>query len=306
MGIQDRDYYREGSNGFLHVWGRQGVVVWIIVLTTIVFFLECRSGPPILSDLCRAGDVSAGTVMAGEVWRLITATFLHASLWHLFFNMLVLYWAGTRIEELYGSLETIGLYLAAGVFSNGVYVAAQLAGLSAQVPAIGASGAVTAIFVIYAFHFPTQQVLLFFILRLPIWVVVILFIAMDVFGAATGRGGVAFFAHLGGALFGALFYQSGIRLTRLFRYSAPVAARQRVRPQLRVISPEPEDDDEPLPENPGRDDFDPPAKGGADEQLEAQLDRILEKVSTQGQESLTPEERGMLVKASELYKKRRR
>jgi hypothetical protein len=50
----------------------------------------------------------------------------------------------------------------------------------------------------------------------------------------------------------------------------------------------------------------PKPAGAADEQLEAKLDAVLEKVSKHGQESLTPEEREILVKASELYKKRRK
>ena len=45
MGIQDRDYYREGSGRFLDAWGRQGATVWLIVITCVVFFVQCLGGP---------------------------------------------------------------------------------------------------------------------------------------------------------------------------------------------------------------------------------------------------------------------
>ena len=90
----------------------------------------------------------------------------------------------------------------------------------------------------------------------------------------------------------------------------PSRSKVRARPRLRVAPP-PEDEQEQEPEPVGA----PvqsqqaqarPTAGAADEQLEAKLDAVLEKVSKHGQDSLTAEEREILVKASELYKKRRK
>ena len=45
MGIQDRDYYREGSGRFIDAWGRQGATVWLVVITCVVFFVQCFTAP---------------------------------------------------------------------------------------------------------------------------------------------------------------------------------------------------------------------------------------------------------------------
>jgi membrane associated rhomboid family serine protease len=302
MGIQDRDYYRESSRSLLDAWGRQGAVVWIIIITSAVFFVQCLTGGPPRSELVHFGRFSRSAILEGEVWRLLTPLFLHAGLWHLFCNMLVLYWAGSRLEEIYGSREIVLFYFAAGLFAHVFYLFAQLAGLTQQSSAIGASGAVMAVLVLFALHFPNQRVLLFFVFPVPVWLLVPLYVLLDVYGGIGGQGGIAYFAHLGGALFGLLYYQTHIRFSSLFARSR--AATRQSRPVLRLLPAEPEvERPEPVGavvESPAR------PKEAADEHLEAKLDRVLAKVSQFGQDSLTPEEREILVKASELYKKRRK
>ena len=306
MGIQDRDYYREGSSGFLDAWGRQGAVVWLVIITSVIFFAQCLTGGPTQSELFQVGAYSLQGVRAGEVWRLITPLFLHASLWHLFFNMLVLYWAGSRIEELYGSREFVLFYFMAGLFSQGIFLLSQVAGFTnAFATAIGASGAATAVLMLFAIHYPHQKVLLYFVIPVPVWLLVILFIARDLWGAmGLGATGIGYFAHLGGALFGFLYYRSGVRFSRLFvRLPSRVDSRK-ARPTLRLLPMEQEEEKaEPVG---AAVESAPRPKEAHDEHLEAKLDRVLEKLSIHGQESLTAEEREILVKASEVYKKRRK
>lgn len=307
MGIHDRDYYRDGSGGFLDSWGRQGAVVWLIGITCAVFLAQLLTGHPgpRSSPLVAWGASIATPILSGEVWRLLTAVFLHGGVWHLFVNMLVLYWAGSRMEEVYGPREFLAFYLLAGVFASGVDLTAEVGNLIPPGVGFGASGAVTAVFVLYAFHFPRQQILLFFVIPMPIWAVVVLYVVLDSLGAAgVGRAGVGYFAHLGGALFGLIYYQTGVRFGALFRGGR--GAGRRTRPALRVVPVEPEPETaEPVGaavERAPR----PKPKEAVDEHLEAKLDRVLEKVSKYGQDSLTPEEREILFKASELYKKRRK
>jgi membrane associated rhomboid family serine protease len=310
MGIQDRDYYRDDSAGYREVWGRQGVAIWIIALTCGIFFGQCITGAPLKSPLVVHGAFEPNSILAGEVWRLLTPLLLHANLLHLVFNMLVLYFAGTRLEEHYGSREFLTFYVAAGLISSLAYLLASVAGLAEVERALGASGAVTAVLVLFACHYPRQRVLLYFIIPMPVWVLVVVFVAIDLLGATGGAVGVrtapvGYVAHLGGALFGVLYFQAGIRITELFR--RPSRAASRTRPKLRVVTTEPEDDT-PTPVGAPVENRPPPkeAQEPVDEQLEARLDQVLEKVSKYGQESLTPEEREILFKASEVYKKRRK
>jgi len=112
MGIQDRDYYREGPS-FLDRVGQQGAVVWLVAITCGVFFGQMLTGL-LKSPIVEAGVYDPNLILQGEVWRLFTPIFLHGGLWHLFFNMFALYWAGQRLEELYGSFEFVLFYLLAG------------------------------------------------------------------------------------------------------------------------------------------------------------------------------------------------
>ncbi len=306
MGIQDRDYYREGGNSFLDAWSRQGVTVWLIAITSVVFFAQCITGNPAHSPLVEFGRFSSSAILSGEVWRLVTPLFLHADLWHLVVNMLALYWVGLRVEDVYGSREYLAIYLLAGVFSNGVVMAAETLKIVPVAGGIGASGAVTAIVVLCAFHFPRLQMLLFFVLPMPLWVAAAVMVSLDALGVAgVGRTGIGYMAHIGGALFGVVYYQTGIRFGALFQRSPRTAERRaRTRPTLRVDPAEP-DEDPPTPVGAAVE-SQPRPKEAADEQLEARVDQVLEKVSKYGQESLTPEEREILFKASELYKKRRK
>lgn len=302
MGIQDRDYYREGPS-FLDRVGEQGATVWLIAITCGVFVGQLVSGVE-RSPLVEIGEYDPERILAGEVWRLLTAVFLHGGLWHIFFNMFALYWAGLRIEELRGAREFTLFYLASGIGANLVYLAVYLAGLCPRTQAIGASGAVVAVLVVFACYYPRQRLLLFMVIPIPAWGLVALFVGLDLYGALGGNGrivgkNVAFIVHLGGAALGLLYYQSGIQFSRLFARTAV----PRVRPKLRVHTPPEQQVPEPVgvPAEPAA----RPAKP-ADEQLEAKLDAVLEKVSKYGQESLSAEEREILFRASELYKKRRK
>jgi membrane associated rhomboid family serine protease len=306
MGIQDRDYYREGSNRFLDAWGRQGPTVWLIVITCVVFFLQCVSGPPSLSPIVRSWVYNPRLIQEGEVWRLITPLFIHIGWVHLLCNMLTLYWVGIRLEDVRGGREFVAFYLLAGVFANLLYFLAYLAGIVGVASGLGASGAIAGAMVLCACYFPRQQVLLFGVIPMPIWGLALLFIGLNMAGVLGMIGGpIGYFVHLSGALFGVLYYMSGVHFTAILDRTARVSVRRaRPRPALRIVPVEPEEDT-PTPVGAAVE-SQPRPKEAVDEQLEARLDQVLAKVSKFGQESLTPEEREILVKASELYKKRRR
>ena len=88
-------------------------------------------------DLLVAGAVFAPRVWDGEIWRLLTACFLHVGVWHLALNMFVLWQVGRSLEELTGGARALLVYIASGVFGFAVSVL-----FSRGVPSAGASGAV--------------------------------------------------------------------------------------------------------------------------------------------------------------------
>src|SRR5205085_2886746 len=155
-------------------------------------------------------------VKHGQVWRLLTAAFLHStsSLWHILFNMLFLWWFGSDVEERYGRKEFLAIYLTGGLLGNLAWFLTHLDTTNVNPSVLGASGAVMTVVVLCALHYPRRVILLFFFLPVPIWVFVVFIVASD-FLTFMGRrdGGVAVEAHLAGALFGFLYFKFHWHLT---------------------------------------------------------------------------------------------
>lgn len=150
---------------------------------------------------------------------LFTSMFLHGGLLHLGGNMLFLWIFGNNIEDRMGHVRFALFYLAAGLVATYAQVATDL---GSAIPQIGASGAIAGVLGAYLVMYPHARVLtavfFFFItlVELPAVVVLGLWFVLQAFqgvGAlgAQASGGVAWFAHIGGFLFGAavawLFYR---------------------------------------------------------------------------------------------------
>jgi len=247
--------------------------------------------------LMEAFDLDANKVLHGEVWRLLTYAFLHSpGITHILFNMLFLWWFGSDVEDLYGPKEFLAIYLTSAVVGGVGFTLTEVAGLGDNVPCIGASGAVTAVLVICALHYPTRMILLFMLLPVPIWAFVVFQVGRDFLAFIThSSNGIAVTVHLGGAAFGYFYHQRQWRLLSLFA-GFRGWQRQRSRPRLRVYH-----EDAPQPVSVAA----PPSAPDVDEHLEAKMDAVLEKVKRSGMNSLTEGERQILVRASEVFKRRR-
>ena len=145
------------------------------------------------------------------VVTVFTSMFLHGGLFHIFGNMLYLWIFGNNVEDSLGHGRFLGLYLTSGVAA---VVAQTMAGPGSRVPMIGASGAVSGVLGAYLILFPHANVLTlvtfgFFIriVRIPamivpgFWIVVQILNGLVTFGSGA-RGGVAWFAHIGGFVAG--------------------------------------------------------------------------------------------------------
>jgi len=328
MGIYDREYYRREGPGFLESFSTQGKACkWLIAINIVCFFLQlaihpqpdrrdadlddmggavAREAPGF--DFKKVFELDTEAVLHGQVWRLVTYAFLHAGLGHIFWNMLFLWFFGKDVETLYGTREFTLMYLASAVVGALFFVAGS--GASLQLPGgaaqhlvfggarcIGASGAVMAVTVLCAMHYPSRIILLFFVLPVPIWIFVAFQVAQDLFGFLGGGGGdnTAFSVHLGGAAFAFAYYKLHWRLDNLVP-NLRLWMRQRTGPKLRVYHGEPAERVA-VPT--------PTASDSVDEHLEAKVDAVLEKVKRTGMDSLTDKEKQILARASEVYKRRR-
>jgi membrane associated rhomboid family serine protease len=143
--------------------------------------------------------------------------FMHGSWDHILGNMLFLAIFGKNVEDAFGHIRYLAFYLAGGfVASMTQALVTLLAGTAAdgRVPTLGASGAIAAVLGAYFVLYPTSRVLtlvIVFLVRIPAWVFLgVWFLYQLVEGdfglmsASANGGGVAFFAHVGGFVFGYL------------------------------------------------------------------------------------------------------
>jgi len=139
-------------------------------------------------------------------WGLITSIFAHFDLFHLFSNMLFLYFSGKFFEQIWSRKQLLITYILGGIFGGIAEIAVQSTFYSTEnngALVIGASGSIMAIFIAVAFHSPQTQLLLFGKFSIRLYFLAIFFLIQDIIGIGT-KDTTAHFAHIGGAIFGIL------------------------------------------------------------------------------------------------------
>lgn len=219
------------------------------------------------------------------IWQPVTYLFLHGNIWHLVFNLFALWMFGMPVESQWGERDFLKYYFLCGLGAAAAHLA--LAPHS-MIPVIGASGSVYGLLVAFAMLYPDAVVYLYFLIPIKAAHMAILFGAIEFFAGASGNSpGVARFAHLGGMVTGYLYIRwwwvAKIQLRSLWR---------------RASSAEP--DDEPAPRPIPRRAVKP--KAPAPQNDMAEVDRILDKILSDGMESLTDDERIIMTRYSERNK----
>jgi membrane associated rhomboid family serine protease len=333
MGIYDRDYVRREGPSFLGSFVERGrVCKWLVGINIVVFLVQVLTGPRgSVPDLhfTQTFDLNVNRVLHGEIWRLFTHAFLHDpnTIWHILWNMLFLWWFGSDMEDLYGPREFLTFYLGGCLASGLLFFFSSLAWMPSAT-ALGASGGVMAVVTLCAIHYPRRPVYLFFFLPLPLWMFVAIYLARDAFAFVNRiESATAVAGHLGGALFAGAYYRLNIRLYdwlppvcngQFWRHRFQSLRRRLFGPRLRLYV----DDDsakekwnapkrQPSPAavessyHPDERTQPTVSAPAADEHLEAKMDAILEKISRVGKENLTESERAFLLRASEIFRRRR-
>lgn len=284
MGIYSRDYYREeqrpGPGGGAMGGRPRSAVMTLIVINVVVYLLQMSVGyreQLVVQWL----SLDLAQLAQFQIWRLVTYGFCHsaASSSHIFMNMLVLFFFGRWIEPLYGAKEFSLFYLAGVVVSGLCHLIFPILG-QPDVGVIGASGGVNAVVFLAAMRYPTATVLLFFIIPMQLRFLAVFWAVMDVMGLTRGGSSVAHAAHLGGAAFGLAYGHYKWQLSTLFqggRMSRPARPKPS---RIRIYKPEEPAD------------------------LDQEVDRILAKISEQGEASLTDAERETMKAASRRASRR--
>ncbi|HWR98751.1 MAG TPA: rhomboid family intramembrane serine protease [Candidatus Methanoperedens sp.] len=204
-----------------------------------------------------------------QPWTIITYQFAHAGLGHLLFNMLGLFFFGSRLEEHLGARHFLGLYFASGV------TGALLSFLSFNSPIVGASAAIFGVFLGFAHYWPRERVYIWGLLPVEARVLVAVMTVLALFGGlGFGGAGIANFAHLGGFLGGWIYL-------RWMGWSSPAARFQR-----RAAAPAVRGGDLERWRRANREAMHPLNR--------AEFDRVMAKLEAGGPGSLTSEERAFL------------
>ena len=302
MGIYDRNYYREEQSSQFFSVSRSGsgrsVVMTLIIINVAVFIVDAfteRTPMSTVGAFCEFLSLHDTDAVQPWFWfRILTAAFSHASVQHIFGNMIMLFFFGRPIEQLYGSGRFLWMYLTAAMGANLVWLVVE-AFSPGFGTLLGASGAVAAVFILFCIHFPHQKIYLLFFpfFGIPAWIMGVIFIGGDLLGQlGVTTGGaeagtrVAFLVHLVGAGYGYLFYRTRWSLDHLvpFTSSGSIAAALKPKPKLRIHQPD---------------------SNRESQQLEEQADKILQKLHEQGESSLTRRERKILEDYSRSIKERR-
>ena len=226
-------------------------------------------------------------------WTLVTYAFLHGGLWHLFFNMLMLYYVGRIFLNYFGSRRFINVYFL-GLMLGGLFFLTGYnifpAFYQSQSPLIGASAGVMAVLIFICTYLPAQEVRVFFF-TLKLWYVGAFFVILDLVLIPLNDNPGGRIAHLGGALLGYLYARRaaqggdlGAGFSKLLdTLGGFFEKRPRKAPMKTVYRKEARKASQAV-------DYDKQTR-------QRKIDGILDKISKSGYESLTQAEKDFLFKA---------
>jgi rhomboid family protein len=203
---------------------RRPYVTYALILTNLLVWIvyEHAGGQPGFDQSVTSSgyfpcDVDGSCAPPGHPWFVtaITAMFLHAGWAHLLGNMLFLWIFGNNVEDRLGRVRFLLLYFAGGLAATAAQTIITLhwgSAADAQIPNVGASGAIAAVLGAYIVLYPGAIVWTWiapiFVLPIPamvylgIWFVLQLLLGSSSFTSPESGGGVAYFAHIGGFVFG--------------------------------------------------------------------------------------------------------
>ena len=231
--------------------------------------------------------------MFKQPWSLVTYSFFHGGFWHLFYNMLILFYAGRIFLNLFGNKTFINTYFL-GVILGGLLfmlsynVFPALMGTRSSL--IGASAGVTAVLIFVCAYMPNQEVRLFFF-NIKLWYIGAFIVIKDLVMLTTGQNAGGYIAHIGGALLGYYYARKLLQgqdigqgfaalldsLGSMFKKQekkAPMKTVYRKKGSTKKNSPDYEK-----------------------ESRQRKIDAILDKISKSGYESLSKDEKDFLFKA---------
>lgn len=262
------------------------IIIWLICLFVSVFtWLFNISDISFVTKLFAVpADLSS---LSDKPWTIFTYMFLQEQFWHLFFNMLMLYYGGKIFLQYFSQKQLLITYIFGGVFGALFFIISfntfpVFGNMKTDAVALGASASVLSILVAAATYRPEYRLNLFLLGQVKMKWVALIFVVIDILSIPKGNSG-GHIAHLGGALWGFLYafmLRKNFDIYLIFKHQPKIRVKSR---NADNYHQRPKSDEQYNAER-------------AQEQEE--IDRILEKIAKNGYSSLSDKEKEFLFRQS--------
>ncbi|RIV45252.1 rhomboid family intramembrane serine protease [Flagellimonas pelagia] len=281
------------SGGLQYQYARLTVAEKLIALNVLVFLLDGLSKALLGYSISTWFQLPKDFLeFIGQPWSLVTYSFFHAGLMHIFWNMVMLYFASRIFLNLFDAQKFINVYFLGVIVGGLVFLLSYNVFptlLNTNTALIGASAGVTAVLIFVCAYIPNQEVRVFFF-NIKLWYIGAFFVLMDLIQIPYGGNIGGRLAHLGGALLGYVYARQlfkgndiGSGFTKLRNAIASLfKPREKKAPMKTVYKKSATVNN--------KADYDKQAK-------QRKIDIILDKISKSGYESLSKEEKDFLFKA---------
>ena len=291
MTILDQLKYQFKSGGVYIRIIYINVFIFLLFLILGNFFALMKWNPASLNNFDDYFSFNSSfMVFLKRPWTIFTYMFLHGSFWHLFNNMLIYFFTAKMYEDLMGKKAAINTYIIGGFCGAILYLITHnlfpLFREMGDIPMLGASAAVMAVFVGLATYTPNFEVMLFGIIRVKMKYLAMVWVAFDIVGLSNSDG-IAHFAHLGGALWGYFYvsnFKKGKDIAYWFDNIVKTISGLNKKRKIKIVYKKKSEEKKARPSN--------------SKNRQEKVDEILDKIKLSGYESLTKEEKDYLFDAS--------
>lgn len=320
MALHDRDYMRDSpasplAGGITAL----GVILGLNALVFVVQHVFGKFGQMWGQEFFPYGGISVDALSHGQMWALFSYMFVHGSVGHFFLNMMMVWFAGRGVQDLFGGLHLTLIYLFSGLLGAAAEMAVNgFAHGDTVTPLIGASACAFGLLTALAVRMPEEQItaFIYFIIpvRMRLWTLakalclmqLVLGLMVLLFDFMPEGLKIAYFAHLGGAAAGWFYARSLGYGGRPMTYASqwrPEAFQAGRKPEMararatKVVDLEKDQ----LPPRSSR----PKSADPVVSLMEDVVNPLLDKINLHGKDSLTEEEKRLLERASEEVNRHR-
>lgn len=268
-------------------------IILVNIFVLIVMVIVKAFSPPetgiyaaFLDHLALSSD---GWTVLKRPWTILTHFVLHEGLWHMGWNMLLLYWFGRIVGDLAGDKRVLPLYILGGLGGALLFlIYAQLASISGSI-AYGASGAVMCFVVAAGFLAPDYNMRLLLIGDVRLKYIAAALVIIDLIMLAENNSPGSRFGHLGGVLMGGFFVhmlRRGVDLSSPLQFGRTSSFKNKSKSAPMTVIHNKKRPEKPSP------------KSLRNLDTQERIDGILDKINATGYDSLTAEEKDFLYQAS--------